>query len=1474
MLRFNFFLFIVAFSSSLLCQQPDKPVLSLTYMDHWDSGTNDWVRNQRINYTYDENLNQIEAIYYSQSDSEPGGWISQLRFVYSYDAEGNRTGVVYYYWDSQSNNWVNNSRFLYTYDGNGNQIDFQYYYWDTQDNSWLAASRETVTYGNDQIRTGGSFYSWDPKLRNWFNYKYYTTSYDVDTNLLDARYYHWDEVSSGWKTDGHVYFEYDEDGNRLRFESHYINPATTDWQPNLQVNETYDETGNQTEGSYYRFNSQSNDWTAHWRYAYTYDPNGNRTEEVNYHWDPNTISWVNDLRNLISFDGNGNPNEEVHYLWETGTNTWENLKKVEHIWSDTVTIIPPDTTISESCGSCLDETFTDQAGSLSDNSCDEEYENFADCRKLIQVPGAEYINLVFTEFNIEDGYDFVRVYDGPTTGHTLMAEFTGTSVPGPITSSQGSILVHFTSDHSTVRSGWSAEYTSGEDPICFNKILTDESGIVDDNSGDGDYMINADCQKLIMPEDVSNITLTFTEFVLENGNDYVRVYDGPTTGDELLGEFTGTTLPASLTSSGGSLLIHFSSNGNVNASGWAASYTSTPSLCGPCRTKTFTETAGSFSDNSCDEDYVNFADCRKLIQVPDADYIDLVFTEFNIEAGYDYVRVYDGPTTGDALLGEFTGTSLPGSIASSQGSMLIHFISDHSTEHSGWSADYSSGEDPICLYETFIDKSGYVNENSGDRNYINNADCQKLIMPEDVLNITLTFTEFVLEDGNDFVRVYDGSTTGDKLLGEFTGTTLPVSVTSSGGSMLIQFTSNGSVNASGWAAYYTSIPSPCGPCQNMTFTAPADSISDNSCEGEYDNFADCRKVIRVTDADYINLVFTEFNLQEGNDSVRVYDGTTIRDPLLGEFTGTSLPGSITSSQGSMLVHFTSDHSTVGSGWSAEYTSGKLGTICTNETFSDESGIVDDNSGDGDYMVNADCHKLIVPEDVLNITLTFTEFVLVDGNDYVRVYDGATTGDALLGEFTGTSLPGSITSSGGSMLIHFTSDGSVNASGWAASYTSIPSPCGPCLDQTFTNQTGSFSDNSCDEEYDNFADCRKLIRVPDAEYIDLVFTEFNIQGYYDFVRVYDGATTGDALLGEFTGTTLPGSITSSQGSMLVHFISDHSTVSSGWSAEYTSGRSGTICVSETYTDESGIVDDNSGNWDYMINADCQKLIMPEDVLNITLAFTEFFLEDGNDYVRVYDGPTTGDELLGEFTGTSLPESITSSGGSLLIHFTSNGTVNASGWTASYTSIPSFCGSCRNITFAAPAGSFSDNSCDEDYDNFADCRKLIQVPDADYIDLVFTEFNIEAGYDYVRVYDGPTTDDALLGEFTGSLLPESITSSQSSMLIHFTSDSSSIRSGWSAKYTSTAVTAIPDNTMQPGKESILVYPNPVTDHVTVEISNNLEISKIEIFDLYGRKLRILDNINSTAVTLQRDNLQTGIYILRIHAADTHIKKIFVW
>ena len=1356
MIRALFLFILIAFSSALCSQQPADVVLNLTYIDQWDSDINDWVRNQRLDYSYDENLNQTEGICYYQPDAQTNDWIAYWRFVSAFDGDGNRTEIYYYYWDPQSNDWIRNSRHFYTYDGYGNRTVTEKQFWNPQTNSWIPTSRETGTYNANRLRTGGYYYYWDQETHDWVNYRRFTTSYDNSGNPLQDTYYNWDNGSGTWVVDRRVYSSFDNNGNRTEFESQYFDPVSDAWRHNLLVNEAYDGNGNLTEGSYYRFDTQINDWLGRRRYVYTYDEDGNRTEEVNYRWDQNTHNWANESRSLISIDENGNPGEETHYRWDSQSRSWRYLKRVENSWSDT-----PD--ISPNCGPCLDETFTAEADTLYDNSCDEDYDNSADCRKLIRVPDADYINLVFTEFDIEQGYDFVRVYDGPTAGDALLGEFTGSSLPDMVTSTGGSMLIRFTSDYSVTGSGWTAEYTSGEGPVCANETLLTESGMVDDNSGDQDYMINANCQKLIEPDDVLDITLTFTEFNLENGNDYVRVYDGPTTDDELLGEFTGTSMPGPITSSGGSMLIQFTSNSSVNASGWAATYTSTPSPCGPCVDETYSEPEGSFSDNSCGEDYDNFSDCRKLIQVPDADYINLFFTEFNIEQGYDFVRVYDGPTTDDLLLGEFTGTSLPDMLTSSGNILLVHFVSDYSITSSGWRAEYvSENTSSVCIDETFTAESGVVDDNSGDLDYGSNADCQKLIAPGDVLNITLRFTEFALENGNDFVRIYDGTTTGDALLGQFTGTSLPEPVTSSGGSMLIRFTSNSSVNASGWEASYTSTPIPDAPCLDQTFTAPVGTFSDNSGNEDYMNLADCRKLIQIPDADYINLTFTAFDLDEGNDFVRVYDGPTTGDALLAEFTGSSLPAMVTSTGGTMLVQFTSDQNVTRSGWRAEYVSGKIASVCTNETFTSESGMIDDNSGAQDYEINADCQKLIELDDVMNITLTFSEFDLEEGNDYVRVYDGATTTAELLGEFTGTSLPDPITSSGGSMLIHFTSNGSVNASGWEASYTSTPLSFGSCLDETFTDPAGSFSDNSYESDYENLTDCRKLIQVPGADFINLLFTAFDLEEGHDYVRVYDGSSTGDALLGEFTGTTMPAMLTSTGGSMLVQFTSDQSGTGSGWTAEYVSGKLTTFCSDETFISKSGIVDDNSGPMDY--------------------------------------------------------------------------------------------------------------------ENYADCRKLIEVPGADYISLVFTEFSLDEGYDFVRIHDGSTTEDKLLGEFTGKTLPGPVTSSGSTMLIHFTSNGNINGPGWVASYKGitegdTTATGIAI-TKGPVRQPILVYPNPVVDHVTIEMPENAEISSIELFDPYGRKLRIMDDINSGSVTLQRGDLQTGMYILRIHATDIYNRQIFIW
>ena len=384
------------------------------------------------------------------------------------------------------------------------------------------------------------------------------------------------------------------------------------------------------------------------------------------------------------------------------------------------------------------------------------------------------------------------------------------------------MLVHFTSDYSVTAPGWMASYSSGStDPVCLDETFTSWTGTVDDNSGPEDYMNNASCRKLIQPLGVDSISLAFTTFDLENGNDQVWVYEGATTSDPLLGVFTGSSLPAAITSEGGSMLLVFTSNESITASGWSADYTSFGStVCGSCMNETFTGPVGELSDNSCELDYENDVDCRKLIQPPGATNISLSFSAFHLENGYDFVRVYDGSSTSDPLLGEFTGNSVPGSVTSSGGSMLVHFTSDYSVRAGGWEASYEINTTGCgsCTNEVLTESSGGISDNSCGGNYGNFADCQKLIQPVGAEYIELTFTEFQLESGYDFVRVYDGSTTSDPLLGEFSGSTLPGTITSSGGSMLVHFTSDYSVTAAGWGAVYES-----GPAGNIIMNSPDES---------------------------------------------------------------------------------------------------------------------------------------------------------------------------------------------------------------------------------------------------------------------------------------------------------------------------------------------------------------------------------------------------------------------------------------------------------------------------------------------------------------------------------------------------------------------------------------------------------------------------------------------------------------------------
>lgn len=79
---------------------------------------------------------------------------------------------------------------------------------------------------------------------------------------------------------------------------------------------------------------------------------------------------------------------------------------------------------------------------------------------LFTKPGATNITLNFTSFNTEANYDYLFLYDGGSVNSPLIGKYSGTINPGPVTSTNDSLLVEFRSDCATISSGWVASYTT------------------------------------------------------------------------------------------------------------------------------------------------------------------------------------------------------------------------------------------------------------------------------------------------------------------------------------------------------------------------------------------------------------------------------------------------------------------------------------------------------------------------------------------------------------------------------------------------------------------------------------------------------------------------------------------------------------------------------------------------------------------------------------------------------------------------------------------------------------------------------------------------------------------------------------------------------------------------------------------------------------------------------------------------------
>ncbi len=310
-----------------------------------------------------------------------------------------------------------------------------------------------------------------------------------------------------------------------------------------------------------------------------------------------------------------------------------------------------------------------------------------------------------------------------------------------------------------------------------------------------------------------------------------------------------------------------------------------------------------------------------------------------------------------------------------------------------------------------------------------------------------------------------------------------------------------------------------------------------------------------------------------------------------------------------------------------------------------------------------------------------------------------------------------------------------------------------------------------------------------------------------------------------------------------------------------------------TSITGTVEDGSGPNYYANNASCSWLIEPNDpnidsVSEIKLMFNKFDTEISNDVVNVYDGPTTSSPLLGSFTGNNLPPDVTSTSDKMLITFTTNGSNTGYGWFATYEALaPDYC---NGSVFTATTGTFSDGSMHKNYNNGSLCSWAIQIPDANSITVGFNEFETEAVFDMVQIFDASTTPSVLLATYSGPNIPPEVTAYSNSMFIMFFTNSNTTSSGFEAYYHS-STSGLEENGFLSETE---IYPNPASDVLNIEVNipdhQNLDI---QLLNTTAKQVYYERHDNITGQyknNIDISSLSKGVYFLRITSDKSTINK----
>lgn len=854
--------------------------------------------------------------------------------------------------------------------------------------------------------------------------------------------------------------------------------------------------------------------------------------------------------------------------------------------------------------------LTTPSGSFSDGV--GAYQNNANCKFLVQVPGATFINLTLTEFNLEAGWDFLEIFQGTDSTGVSLGRFSGTVIPGPIQVQGNSAFVKFTSDGSQTRAGWAINYISGNCVVPPTPSIT-PSDTIDLNTVTSRVITSSEASAGMSylwstGDTTRSITVTTT------GNYSVRIINGVCTSTVSNVVVAIFNVPQC---SGNTTLIS--------------------------NTGTITDGQGQYSDNQR---------CEWLVSPSVVNSITFNFLSFNTEQGFDFVQIFDGIDATAPSLGRWSGINLPPSVTVNGSAAFVVFTTDGSAVRDGFILNYQGVVCPNAPAIPTITADGPTTFRTGGSVVIRTTPIAGVSYlwgngsTADTLNVTAT--------GLYRVRAIANGCTS--------GVSAPIGVSVLTG------------------------------CNGITtLNTPTGSITDGT--GNYENNANCKFLVQIPGATFIDFSFSQFNTQANSDFVRIYQGTDSLGTLVGTFSGAAIPAGVTVVGSSAFVQFISNGVTVNTGYVLNYISGDCAlpptptitasgplelpvtggsvTLSANQiagarylwstgdttvsitvsgpgTYSVRiivgtcssaisngvvvtqpqcsggysltalTGLITD--GQGIYSDNQRCSWLVAPTGANVITFNFLTFVTEQGWDFVEIFEGPDSTARMLGSFSGTTLPASITVNGGQAWVRFRTDGSGTREGFTLNYTGTfcPAPPTPVL---ITNRSPNIT----------FGDT-VVISAPDSIGYSYLWSNGAITSS---IRV--------ATAGSYSVRIISGGCTTQVSQPIVVGVNN----CSGFTR---------------LTSPSGTIGDGPAN--YVDNMNCSWHLNRPGATNIRISFSQFNTEAGSDLIRIYRGADSLSPLIATYSGATIPTALNVPSDNVYILFTSNGTVTRAGFTLNY------------------------------------------------------------------------------------------------------------------------------------------------------------------------------------------------------------------